>query len=140
MILNSSQQFLQQIPVLTSASLLAMMTEANRSPPFDPLAEIRNGLNALFFVLIKLFVFPARLRVASMWRRFLAETIDFILLHIFKILIIFFLSRYFDIIDESRLTLTYIISNLLYDETFAFPIELICVEFGYVIASITFEV
>jgi hypothetical protein len=75
-----------------------------------------------------------------MWRRFLAETIDFILLHIFKILIIFFLSRYFDIIDESRLTLTYIISNLLYDETFAFPIELICVEFGYVIASITFEV
>ena len=75
-----------------------------------------------------------------MWRRFLAETIDFILLHIFKIVVILFLSHYFDIIDQSRLTLTHIISNLLYEETFSFPIELICVEFGYVLASITFEV
>jgi len=73
-VLNSTQQFFQQIPVLTSANLLAMITETNSSPPFDPLAEIRN----------------ARLKVASMWRRFLAEAIDFILLHIFKILIVFF--------------------------------------------------
>jgi len=123
MMLNSSQQFFRQIPILTSANLLAMITETNRSPPFDPLAEIRN----------------ARLRVASMWRRFLAETIDFILLHVFKILIVFLLSNYFDIVDESRLTLTYMISNLLYDETFSFPIELMCVEFGYLIASIAFE-
>jgi hypothetical protein len=57
MILNSSQQFLQQIPVLTSASLLAMMTEANRSPPFDPLAEIRNGLNAFFLFLLNYLFF-----------------------------------------------------------------------------------
>ncbi len=46
--LNSSQQFFQQIPVLTSTNLLAMLTETNRSPPFDPLAEIRNGLNIFF--------------------------------------------------------------------------------------------
>jgi len=122
-VLNSTQQFFQQIPVLTSANLLAMITETNSSPPFDPLAEIRN----------------ARLKVASMWRRFLAEAIDFILLHIFKILIVFFLSNYFNIIDESRLTLAYMISNFLYDETFSFPIELICIEFGYLIASIAFE-
>ncbi|CAF0783041.1 unnamed protein product [Adineta steineri] len=123
MMLNSSQQFIQQIPMFTSANLLAMLTETNRSQPFDPLAEIRN----------------ARLKIASMWRRFLAETIDFILLHVFKILVIFILSSYFDIIDESRLTLTYIISNLLYDETFSFPIELICIEFTYIVASIGFE-
>jgi len=45
MMLNSSQQFFQQIPVLTSANLLAMLSETNRSTPYDPLAEIRNGLN-----------------------------------------------------------------------------------------------
>jgi hypothetical protein len=45
LVLNSSQQFFQQIPVLTNANLLAMITETNRSTPFDPLAEIRNGLN-----------------------------------------------------------------------------------------------
>jgi hypothetical protein len=44
MMLNSSQQFLRQIPILTSANFLAMITETSRSPPFDPLAEIRNGL------------------------------------------------------------------------------------------------
>jgi hypothetical protein len=51
LMLNSSQQFFQQIPVLTSANLLAMITETNRSTPFDPLAEIRNGLNEFFFLL-----------------------------------------------------------------------------------------
>ena len=48
MILNSSQQFFQQIPVLTSDNLLAMLTETNHSLPFDPLADIRNGMNAFF--------------------------------------------------------------------------------------------
>jgi hypothetical protein len=43
MMLNSFQQFVQQIPVITTANLLAMATEANRSPILDPLAEIRNG-------------------------------------------------------------------------------------------------
>ncbi|CAF0802276.1 unnamed protein product [Rotaria sordida] len=123
MILNSSQQFFRHIPVLTSANFLEMINETNRSPPFDPLAEIRN----------------ARLKIASVWRRFIAEIIDFILLHVFKISIVFFLANYFDIIDESRLTLTYMISNLLYDETFSFPMELICIEFGYLITSIAFE-
>jgi len=47
--LNSTQQFFQQIPVLTSANLLSILTETNRSPPFDPLAEIRNGLNIFLF-------------------------------------------------------------------------------------------
>jgi len=47
--LNSAQQFFQQIPVLTSANLLSILTETNRSPPFDPLAEIRNGLNIFLF-------------------------------------------------------------------------------------------
>jgi len=47
--LNSTQQFFQQIPVLTSANLLSILTETNRSPPFDPLAEIRNGLNIYLF-------------------------------------------------------------------------------------------
>lgn len=44
MILNSSQQFFRQIPVLTSASLLEMMGEVNRPRQVDPLTEIRNGL------------------------------------------------------------------------------------------------
>ena len=43
MMMNSFQQFVQQIPVLTSANLLTMLAENTRSPPFDPLAEIRNG-------------------------------------------------------------------------------------------------
>ncbi len=63
---------------------------------------------------------------------------NFILFY-FRILIVFLLSNYFDIIDESRLTLTYMISNFLYDETFSFPIELICIEFAYLLASIAFE-
>ncbi len=45
MVWNSSQQYFRQIPILTNANLLAMINETNRSPPFDPLAEIRNGLN-----------------------------------------------------------------------------------------------
>jgi hypothetical protein len=32
------------------------------------------------------------------------------------------------------------ISSLLYEEALAFPIELVCIEFGYLIASIAFEV
>lgn len=35
--------FMQQIPVLTSANLLAIATSTTHSVPFDPLAEIRNG-------------------------------------------------------------------------------------------------
>jgi hypothetical protein len=42
MMLNS---FMQQIPILTSANILAIATETYRPPPFDPLTEIRNGLN-----------------------------------------------------------------------------------------------
>ncbi|CAF4342814.1 unnamed protein product, partial [Rotaria sp. Silwood2] len=72
-----------------------------------------------------------RLRVASVWRRFLAETVDFILLHAFKILIIFVLSNYLHLIDSSRLTLSYMISSLIYDETLSFPVELICVELSF---------
>ncbi len=40
MTLNS---FVQQIPVLTNANLVTMTVGLNYSPPFDPLAEIRNG-------------------------------------------------------------------------------------------------
>ena len=75
LMLNSSQQFFQQIPVLTSASLLTMLTETNRSTSFDPLAEIRNGLNTIhlkeeekktkrFFLLIS-SSFESRIRLAS---------------------------------------------------------------------------
>jgi uncharacterized RDD family membrane protein YckC len=120
MALNS---FMQQIPVLTSANLLAMAVGTHQPPSFDPLTEIRN----------------ARLKVASVWRRFLAETVDFILLHAFKILIVFFLANYLHLIDETRLTLNYMISSLLYEEALSFPIELVCVEFVYLIASIAFE-
>ncbi|CAF3082549.1 unnamed protein product [Rotaria socialis] len=123
MMMNASQQFFRQIPVISSSNFLEMINEVNRSQPFDPLAEIRN----------------ARLKIASVWRRFLAEIVDFFLLHVFKILIVFFLANYFDIIDESRLTLTYMISNILYDETFSFPLELLCIELGYLITSIAFE-
>lgn len=58
----------------------------------------------------------------------------------FRIFIVFSLSSYFDLIDENRSTLTHMISSILYDETFSFPIELICIELGYLIASIAFEV
>ena len=139
-----------------------MLSDTNRSTSYDPLTEIRNGLNDFLSTnfVIKLSLFLARLKVASVWRRFFAEAIDFILFTyiqviffsfssiqkqisrsvFFRILVVFFLSNYFDIIDESRLTLTYMISNFLYDETFSFPIELIIVELGYLIASIAFEV
>ena len=68
MVINASQQFFQQIPVLTSANLLAMMTETNRSPPFDPLAEIRNGLDTCFLLKYLMIVsssFKSRIDVAS---------------------------------------------------------------------------
>jgi len=58
----------------------------------------------------------------------------------FRILILFFLSNQFNLIDENRLTLTYMISNLLYEESFSFPIELLCIELIYLVASIGFEV
>ncbi|UJR08663.1 hypothetical protein I4U23_012921 [Adineta vaga] len=109
--------FTQQLPILT------MTVTSNRSAPFDPLAEIRN----------------ARLKVASVWRRFLAEAIDFILLHALKILLIYFLSNYLHLIDETRLTVNYMLSSLLYEDTLSFPLELICIEFGYLIACIAFE-
>jgi len=40
MMLNS---FAQQIPVVTGANLLNLTMGIHRPPPFDPLAEIRNG-------------------------------------------------------------------------------------------------
>lgn len=82
MALNS---FMQQIPVLTSANILAMAVGTHQPPSFDPLTEIRNGEKRFFLKRKKIsFVFLARLKVASVWRRFLAETVDFILLHAFK--------------------------------------------------------
>lgn len=57
-----------------------------------------------------------------------------------RILIVFFLANYLHLIDETRLTLNYMISSLLYEEALSFPIELVCVEFAYLIASIAFEV
>lgn len=57
-----------------------------------------------------------------------------------RILIVFFLANYLHLIDETRLTLNYMISSLLYEEALSFPIELVCVEFVYLIASIAFEV
>lgn len=49
MLMNSSQQFFSQISILTSTNFLTILTETNRSIPFDPLTEIRNGLNIIFF-------------------------------------------------------------------------------------------
>jgi hypothetical protein len=40
MMLNS---FAQQIPVLTGANVVTLAMGIDRPPPFDPLAEIRNG-------------------------------------------------------------------------------------------------
>lgn len=86
LMLNSSHQFFQQIPVVTSANLLAMLGENSRSVTADPLAEIRSGEETYgMMVTMEIhLIILARLKVASVWRRFLAETIDFILLHIFK--------------------------------------------------------
>jgi len=123
MMFHSFQQFLQQIPILTTTNLLHMISDNNRPTPFDPLADIRN----------------ARLKIASVWRRLFAEVIDFVILHALKILIVFTLSHYFDFIDENRLTVTHMISSILYDESFTFPIELICIELGYLVASVAFE-
>ena len=51
MMMHSFQQFAQQIPVLTSANLLAMLAEESQATAFDPLAEIRNGCSFLERVL-----------------------------------------------------------------------------------------
>jgi hypothetical protein len=48
--------------------------------------------------------------------------------------------NYFHLMDESRLTLNYMVSSLLYEDTLSFPIELVSVEVAYLIASIVFEV
>ncbi|CAF3961968.1 unnamed protein product [Adineta steineri] len=117
MMLNS---LAQQIPILTTTTT-ALPT--NRSPPFDPLAEIRN----------------ARLKVASVWRRFLAEAIDFLILHIFKILMIFVLANYLHLIDETHLSLSYMVSSILYEDSLSFPLELLCVELAYLVICIAFE-
>ncbi|CAF1055657.1 unnamed protein product [Adineta ricciae] len=109
--------FAQQAPMIT------MTVNASRFQPFDPLTEIRN----------------ARLKVASVWRRFLAEAIDFVLLHALKIFLIYLLSTHLHLIDETRLTVNYMLSSLLYEDTLSFPLELILVEFGYLIACIAFE-
>ena len=85
--LRSSQQFFQQIPILTSANLIAMITENNRFTISDPLTEIRNGLYSTYEwdFLSKYFMIDlARLKVAPVWRRFIAETIDFVILHTLK--------------------------------------------------------
>ena len=57
-----------------------------------------------------------------------------------RILIVFFLSHYLHVIDENRLALRHMISSLLYEETFVFPVEFVCVELSYLIISIAFEV
>jgi hypothetical protein len=54
MMLNS---FMQQIPVLTNANLLAMTVQSSSSPPFDPLEEIRNGLKKRLSMKRKKFSF-----------------------------------------------------------------------------------
>ena len=83
--MNSFQQFAQQIPVLTSANLLSMLADESQSTAFDPLAEIRNGgFSSDERGMDERILFLARLRLASMWRRFLAETVDFILIHALK--------------------------------------------------------
>ena len=161
MMLNSFQQFVQQIPVITTANLLAMATEANRSLILDPLAEIRNGQSSdLTFEGEKIrrafsSSFESGTRVASFSRgdhrfrpsprlqvtvHFLASSSHDSLSSQRRILIVFVLANYLHLIDETRLTLNYMVSSLLYEETLSFPIELICVEFGYLIASIAFEV
>ena len=57
-----------------------------------------------------------------------------------RILTVFVLANYFHLIDETRLTVNYMISSILYDETLSFPMELLCVELVYLLASIAFEV
>ena len=64
-----------------------MITETNRLTVSDPLIEIRNGLYSTYEwgYSSKYFTIDlARLKVAPVWRRFIAETIDFVLLHILK--------------------------------------------------------
>lgn len=43
MMFHSFQQFLQQVPVITTTNLIHMISDNHRPPVFDPLAEIRNG-------------------------------------------------------------------------------------------------
>jgi hypothetical protein len=62
MLMNSFQQFVQQIPVLT------MTMDANVSPPFDPLADIRNGEMSVLVKKISILIFSSsksRLGMAS---------------------------------------------------------------------------
>ncbi|CAF1671827.1 unnamed protein product [Rotaria magnacalcarata] len=113
MVMNT---FVQQISMLIGADFLKMTTEP------VPVDRLR-----------------ARIKVASVWRRCLAEIIDFILLHAFKILIVTFLSNYLHLLDPNRLTLNSLISNLIYDEAVVFPTELFCIEIIYLIISVIFE-
>ncbi|CAF3401954.1 unnamed protein product [Rotaria socialis] len=117
MVMNT---FVQQISMLTGANIITMTTEP---VPVDPVGDIRN----------------TRIKVASVWRRCLAEMVDFILLHAFKILIVTFLSNYLHLLDPNRLTLNSLISNLIYDEAVVFPTELFCIEIIYLIISVIFE-
>lgn len=57
LMLNSSHQFFQQIPVVTSANLLAMLGENSRSITSDPLAEIRNGEDGFERMFIRVLYF-----------------------------------------------------------------------------------
>ena len=150
MMLNSFQQFVQQMPVLT------MTMETNHSPPFDPLSEIRNGEMFIFVKKISTRIFSSssqsRIVMASIFswnNRFysltcIQVTILFTILHFIfffeRLLIVFLLANYLHVIDETRLTINYMISSLLYEETLSFPIELICIEIGYLLISIAFEV
>ncbi|CAF0726538.1 unnamed protein product [Didymodactylos carnosus] len=121
--------FLQQLPAITNACVLAAVADAavqtshNIRQRSDPLVEIRNS----------------RLVLASIYRRFFAEVIDFILLHAFKLLVVTIIANAFHLIDENRLTLSYMVSSLLYDDTLSIPFELIFLEIGYAITSIAFE-
>jgi hypothetical protein len=53
---------------------------------------------------------------------------------------VYVLVNYFHFVDETRLTLNYMVSSLLYEESLSFPIEVVSIEVGYLITSICFEV
>ncbi|CAF0810085.1 unnamed protein product [Didymodactylos carnosus] len=121
--------FLQQLSTVTNTHFLAAAattaahSSQNIRQRFDPMIEIRN----------------ARLKIASIYRRFFAEVIDFIILHAFKLLSVVLLANTFHLIDENRLTLSYFVSSLLYEDTLSIPFELIFLEIGYALTSIAFE-
>ena len=75
-----------------------------------------------------------------MFYSFLVLIFNYNLFYFKRILAVFILANYFHLIDETRLTLNYMVSSLLYEEALSFPIELVCLEFGYLVASIAFEV